>query len=91
MIKAYKKYSNFTSTLSRRSAPGETEKERLLFCYQISQQIVEGRFPLNKVLAFELAALMAQVRYIKYYILLYISINLGPVRVIIGSVIQFRS
>ena len=47
----------------RRSTPGETEKERTLFCYQISQQIVEGRFPLNKILAFELAALMAQVKY----------------------------
>ena len=45
----------------RRSTPGETEKERLLFCYQISRQIVEGRFPLNKELAFELSALMAQV------------------------------
>jgi len=45
----------------RRSTPGETEKERLLFCYQISYQIVEGRFPLNKELAFELSALMAQI------------------------------
>jgi len=45
----------------RRSTPGETEKERLLFCYQISHQIVEGRFPLNKELAFELSALMAQI------------------------------
>lgn len=40
---------------------GETDKERLLLCYQISQQIVAGRFPLNKELAFELAALMSQV------------------------------
>ena len=88
----------------RRNCPGETEKERLLLCYQISHQvnlpflssanylrkirnypgdlafigqiiflidfkeidetylqIVAGRFPLNKELAFELAALMAQV------------------------------
>ena len=45
----------------RRAAAGETDRERLLFCYQISQQIVQGRFPLNKELAFELAALMAQV------------------------------
>jgi len=45
----------------RRNCPGETEKERLLLCYQISNQIVAGRFPLNKELAFELAALMAQI------------------------------
>merc|ERR1719189_1241491 len=44
-----------------RNCPGETEKERLLLCYQISNQIVAGRFPLNKELAFELAALMAQI------------------------------
>ena len=30
-------------------------------CYQVSQQIVLGKFPLNKELALELAALMAQV------------------------------
>ena len=40
---------------------GEVDKERLLFAYQISKQIVYGRFPLNKELAFELTALMAQV------------------------------
>ena len=40
---------------------GEVDKERLLFAYQISKQIVHGRFPLNKELAFELTALMAQV------------------------------
>ena len=44
-----------------RNMAGETDKERLLLCYQISQQIVAGRFPLNKELAFELAALMSQV------------------------------
>ena len=41
---------------------GEVDKERLLFAYQISKQIVHGRFPLNKELAFELTALMAQVK-----------------------------
>lgn len=40
---------------------GEVERERLLFTYQVSKQIVQGRFPLNKELAFELTALMAQV------------------------------
>jgi len=37
------------------------DKERLLECYQVIQQIVLGKFPLNKELALELAALMAQV------------------------------
>ena len=39
----------------------ETERERLLLCYQVNQQIVQGRFPVTKELALELAALMAQV------------------------------
>lgn len=41
----------------------ETDKERLLLCYQVNQQVVQGKFPLNRELAFELASLMAQVRY----------------------------
>lgn len=40
----------------------ETDRERLLLCYQINHQIIHGRFPVNRELAFELAALMAQVR-----------------------------
>lgn len=39
----------------------ETEKEKLLLCYQINNQIVQGRFPLSKDLAIELASLMAQI------------------------------
>lgn len=39
----------------------ETDKERLLLCYQVNQQVVHGKFPLNRELAFELASLMAQV------------------------------
>ncbi len=39
----------------------ETEKERLLLAYQLNEDIINGRFPLNKDLAIELAALMAQV------------------------------
>ena len=46
----------------RKNVVGEVDKERLLFAYQISKQIVHGRFPLNKELAFELTALMAQVK-----------------------------
>jgi hypothetical protein len=45
----------------RKNVVGEVDKERLLFAYQISKQIVHGKFPLNKELAFELTALMAQV------------------------------
>ena len=46
----------------RKNVVGEVDKERLLFAYQISKQIVSGQFPINKELAFELSALMAQVR-----------------------------
>ncbi|KAK6621022.1 hypothetical protein RUM43_011325 [Polyplax serrata] len=46
----------------------ETEKERLLLCYQTNHQIVLGRFPLTKELALELAALMTQIEYGEYSI-----------------------
>ncbi|XP_038212954.1 uncharacterized protein CG43867 isoform X3 [Zerene cesonia] len=39
----------------------ETDKERLLLCYQINQQVVAGRFPVTRELAAELGALMAQL------------------------------
>ena len=45
----------------RKNVVGEVDRERLLFTYQISKQIVQGKFPLSKELAFELTALMAQV------------------------------
>ncbi|XP_034239350.1 uncharacterized protein CG43867 isoform X3 [Thrips palmi] len=45
----------------RSSAQRETDRERLLLCYQINQQVVQGRFPLNRELALELASLMAQI------------------------------
>lgn len=45
----------------KNSARLETDKERLLLCYQINKQIVSGRFPLSRELALELAALMAQL------------------------------
>ncbi|KAL4238975.1 Pleckstrin y domain-containing H member 2 [Mactra antiquata] len=41
----------------------ETEREKLLLTYQINEEIVNGRFPLNKDLALELASLMAQIEY----------------------------
>lgn len=44
----------------------ETDRERLLLCYQVNQQVVQGRFPLTKELALELAALMAQVYNINF-------------------------
>ncbi|MEE6474113.1 hypothetical protein FKM82_010276 [Ascaphus truei] len=40
---------------------GETEREKLLLMYQTNDKIVNGLFPVNKELALELAALLAQV------------------------------
>lgn len=42
-------------------AKTETDKEKLLLAYQANEEIVNGRFPLSRDLAIELAALMAQV------------------------------
>lgn len=39
----------------------ETEKERLLLCYQVNKQIVNGRFPVTRDAALEFASLMAQM------------------------------
>ncbi|XP_049943352.1 uncharacterized protein CG43867 [Schistocerca serialis cubense] len=50
----------------RSQARTETEKERLLLCYQVNLQAVQGRFPLSRELALELAALMAQIDYGEY-------------------------
>lgn len=40
---------------------GETEQERLLLAYQVNDEVQQGHFPVNKELALEVAALMAQV------------------------------
>ncbi|OXB65485.1 hypothetical protein ASZ78_014836 [Callipepla squamata] len=40
---------------------GETDREKLLLVYQTNDQIVNGLFPINKELAMELSALLAQV------------------------------
>ncbi|XP_073420315.1 pleckstrin homology domain-containing family H member 2 isoform X4 [Dendrobates tinctorius] len=40
---------------------GETEREKMLLMYQTNDKIVNGIFPVNKELALELAALLAQV------------------------------
>ncbi|XP_018797059.1 PREDICTED: uncharacterized protein CG43867 isoform X1 [Bactrocera latifrons] len=45
----------------RHTVKFETDKERLLFCYQTNAQIVQGRFPLSRDLALELASLMSQI------------------------------
>jgi hypothetical protein len=45
----------------KQSAKKETDREKILMCYQTNHQIVNGRFPLTRELALELAALMAQV------------------------------
>nr|XP_023422058.1 pleckstrin homology domain-containing family H member 2 [Cavia porcellus] len=42
-------------------AHGETDREKLLLMYQTNEQIINGLFPLNKDLAVEMAALLAQV------------------------------
>uniref|UniRef100_A0A452HAG9 Uncharacterized protein n=1 Tax=Gopherus agassizii TaxID=38772 RepID=A0A452HAG9_9SAUR len=47
----------------RNQAKGETDKERLLLAFQVSSEIANGRFPVNKELALEMVALMAQVEY----------------------------
>uniref|UniRef100_A0A672V5V1 Pleckstrin homology, MyTH4 and FERM domain containing H1 n=1 Tax=Strigops habroptila TaxID=2489341 RepID=A0A672V5V1_STRHB len=44
-------------------AKGETDRERLLLAFQVSNEIANGRFPVNKELALEMVALMAQVEY----------------------------
>ncbi|TRY88747.1 hypothetical protein DNTS_029676 [Danionella cerebrum] len=42
---------------------GETERERLLLAYQTNEEITTGHFPVNKELALEMAALLAQVEF----------------------------
>ncbi|KAI3362950.1 hypothetical protein L3Q82_011620, partial [Scortum barcoo] len=42
---------------------GESERERLLLAYQTNEAIVAGHFPVNKELAVEMAALLAQVEF----------------------------
>uniref|UniRef100_A0A8B9RMW3 Pleckstrin homology domain containing, family H (with MyTH4 domain) member 2 n=1 Tax=Astyanax mexicanus TaxID=7994 RepID=A0A8B9RMW3_ASTMX len=42
---------------------GETERERLLLAYQTNEEIVAGHFPVNKELALEMSALLAQVEF----------------------------
>ena len=47
----------------------ETEKEKYLLAYQVNEEVVNGRFPHNKELAVELAALMAQVKKLSFILL----------------------
>uniref|UniRef100_A0AAR2JWM5 Pleckstrin homology, MyTH4 and FERM domain containing H1 n=1 Tax=Pygocentrus nattereri TaxID=42514 RepID=A0AAR2JWM5_PYGNA len=47
----------------RAQAKGETERERLLLAYQVNEEVHQGHFPVNKELALEVAALMAQVEH----------------------------
>ncbi|XP_053608641.1 uncharacterized protein CG43867 isoform X3 [Plodia interpunctella] len=52
----------FRSRLHFRSCVrAETDRERLLLCYQVNHQVVAGRFPVSRQLALELGALMAQL------------------------------
>ncbi|XP_043508971.1 uncharacterized protein CG43867 isoform X3 [Frieseomelitta varia] len=50
----------------RQATKMETDRERLLLCYQVNQQVVQGKFPVNRELAFELASLMAQIDFGEY-------------------------
>uniref|UniRef100_A0A665X615 Pleckstrin homology domain containing, family H (with MyTH4 domain) member 1 n=1 Tax=Echeneis naucrates TaxID=173247 RepID=A0A665X615_ECHNA len=47
----------------RAQVKGETERERLLLAYQVNDEVQQGHFPVNKELALEVAALMAQVEH----------------------------
>ncbi|KAM3871545.1 pleckstrin homology domain-containing family H member 1 [Diretmus argenteus] len=47
----------------RAQVKGETERERLLLAYQVNDEVHQGHFPVNKELALEVAALMAQVEH----------------------------
>ncbi|XP_042245104.1 pleckstrin homology domain-containing family H member 1 [Thunnus thynnus] len=47
----------------RSQVKGETERERLLLAYQVNDEVHQGNFPVNKELALEVAALMAQVEH----------------------------
>ncbi|XP_064316141.1 pleckstrin homology domain-containing family H member 1 isoform X1 [Phalacrocorax carbo] len=47
----------------RSQSKGETDRERLLLAFQVSNEIANGRFLVNKELALEMVALMAQVEY----------------------------
>uniref|UniRef100_H3C5E6 Pleckstrin homology domain containing, family H (with MyTH4 domain) member 1 n=1 Tax=Tetraodon nigroviridis TaxID=99883 RepID=H3C5E6_TETNG len=47
----------------RAQAKGETERERLLLVYQVNDEVQQGHFPVNKELALEVAALLAQVEH----------------------------
>ncbi|KAK3853635.1 hypothetical protein Pcinc_039837 [Petrolisthes cinctipes] len=46
---------------NRGASKHETDKEKLLLCYQVNQQIQLGKFPITRELALELATLMAQI------------------------------
>uniref|UniRef100_A0AAY4DGT4 Pleckstrin homology domain containing, family H (with MyTH4 domain) member 2 n=1 Tax=Denticeps clupeoides TaxID=299321 RepID=A0AAY4DGT4_9TELE len=48
---------------NRSRSEGETERERLLLAYQTNEEISAGRFPVNKELALEMSALLAQVEF----------------------------
>ena len=50
----------------------ETEKEKLLLCYQVNEQIQQGKFPVTKELALELCTLLAQVFILCFFLFFYI-------------------
>ncbi|XP_035703733.1 uncharacterized protein CG43867 isoform X2 [Folsomia candida] len=52
----------FKSRIYRRAGVlQESDRERLLLCYQTNRHVVSGKFPLTRELSLELCALMAQI------------------------------
>ncbi|XP_077494597.1 uncharacterized protein CG43867 [Amblyomma americanum] len=47
----------------RQHQKAETERERLLTCYFLHGELLQGRFPLTHEMALEMAALMAQIEF----------------------------
>lgn len=54
---------------------GETERERLLLVYQVNDEVQQGHFPVNKELALEVAALLAQVAQISNSTLYHVNMS----------------
>ncbi|XP_030668301.1 pleckstrin homology domain-containing family H member 1 isoform X4 [Nomascus leucogenys] len=74
----------------RSQVKGETDRERLLLASQTSREIVAGRFPVNKELALEMAALMAQPAQLssKEHALVWIAVNEDGVSILDHNTMQ---
>ncbi|XP_055145043.1 pleckstrin homology domain-containing family H member 1 isoform X3 [Symphalangus syndactylus] len=74
----------------RSQVKGETDRERLLLASQTSREIVAGRFPVNKELALEMAALMAQPAQLssKEHAVVWIAVNEDGVSILDHNTMQ---